>query len=75
MGAMTRAMARELGDAGITVNTVTPGATYTEIPRATVTPEQKAAMLQQQCIKRPETPTDLVGTVETGRTANQATSG
>jgi 3-oxoacyl-[acyl-carrier protein] reductase len=61
--AMTRAMARELGDSGITVNTVTPGATYTEIPRATVTPEQKAAMLQQQCIKRPETPTDLVGTV------------
>ena len=61
--AMTRAMARELGDFGITVNTVTPGATYTEIPRATVTPEQKAAMLQQQCIKRPETPGDLVGTV------------
>ena len=61
--AMTRAMARELGDFGITVNTITPGATYTEIPRATVTPEQKAAMLGQQCIKRPEAPADLVGTV------------
>ena len=61
--AMTRAMARELGDFGITVNTITPGATYTEIPRATVSPEQKTAMLGQQCIKRPEAPTDLVGTV------------
>ena len=61
--AMTRAMAREVGDFGITVNTITPGATYTEIPRVTVTPEQKAAMLQQQSIKRPETPGDLVGTV------------
>src|SRR5712692_8106043 len=48
--AMTRAMARELGDFGITVNTIAPGATFTEMPRA-------------QCIKRPEEPKDLVGTV------------
>lgn len=60
---MTRAMARELGDFGITVNAITPGATYTEIPRATVTPEQKEAMLRVQCLKRPEEPKDLVGTV------------
>jgi len=38
----------------ITVNTITPGATYTEIPRETVTPEQREAMLRAQCIKRPE---------------------
>ncbi len=61
--AMTRAMARELGDYGITVNTIMPGATYTEIPRETVTPEQREAMLRAQCIKRPEEPKDLVGTV------------
>lgn len=61
--AMTRAMARELGDFGITVNAITPGATYTEIPRATVTPEQREAMLRLMCIKRPEEPKDLVGTV------------
>ncbi|HEV8458582.1 MAG TPA: 3-oxoacyl-ACP reductase family protein [Methylomirabilota bacterium] len=61
--AMTRAMARELGDFGITVNTITPGATYTEIPRGTVTPEQREAMLRAMCIKHPEEPKDLVGTV------------
>jgi 3-oxoacyl-[acyl-carrier protein] reductase len=61
--AMTRAMARELGDFGITVNTITPGATYTEVPRGTVTPAQREAMLRTMCIKHPEEPKDLVGTV------------
>ena len=61
--AMTRAMARELGDFGITVNCITPGATYTEIPRETVTPAQKEAMIRTLCIKRAEEPTDLEGTV------------
>ena len=60
---MTRAMARELGDFGITVNCITPGATYTEIPRETVSPEQKEAMIKLSCLKRPEEPKDLVGTV------------
>lgn len=60
---MTRAMARELGEFGITVNAITPGATYTEVPRETVTPEQKEAMVRMQCIKRPEEPGDLIGTV------------
>ena len=59
--AMTRAMARELGDFGITVNCITPGATYTEIPRETVTPEQKEAMIKTFCIKRPQEPRDLEG--------------
>jgi 3-oxoacyl-[acyl-carrier protein] reductase len=61
--AMTRAMARELGEFGITVNCITPGATYTEIPRDTVTPEQKEAMIKMLCLKRPEVPKDLEGTV------------
>src|SRR5262249_14414313 len=43
------------------VNAITPGPVYTEIPRATVTPEQKEAMLKAQCLKHHETPLDLVG--------------
>ena len=61
--AMTRAMARELGDFGINVNCITPGATYTEVPRETVSPQQKEALLRMMCIKRPEEPKDLAGTV------------
>jgi len=61
--AMTRAMAKELGGSGINVNCITPGATYTEIPRETVTPEQRDAMLKMMCVRRPEEPKDLEGTV------------
>jgi NAD(P)-dependent dehydrogenase (short-subunit alcohol dehydrogenase family) len=59
---MSRSMARELGDDGITVNSILPGATFTEIERKTVTPEQKERIVAMQCIPRPETPEDLVGT-------------
>jgi NAD(P)-dependent dehydrogenase (short-subunit alcohol dehydrogenase family) len=58
---LTRSLAREVGKDGITVNTVLPGATYTEIPRETVTEEQKQAIVGMQCIQRPEEPKDLVG--------------
>jgi len=60
---MTRSMARELGPDGVTVNAVMPGATFTEIERATVTPEQKEAIVRGQSIPRPETPEDLLGTL------------
>jgi 3-oxoacyl-[acyl-carrier protein] reductase len=60
---MTRSMAKELGTYGITVNAVLPGATDTEVERATVTPQQKAAMLAMRSVPREETPEDLVGTV------------
>jgi len=60
---MTRSMARELGPDGVTVNAVMPGATFTEIERVTVTPEQKAAIVRGQSIPRPETPEDLLGTL------------
>jgi NAD(P)-dependent dehydrogenase (short-subunit alcohol dehydrogenase family) len=60
---MTRSMARELGPDGVTVNAIMPGATFTEIERVTVTPEQKEAILRGQSIPRPETPEDLLGTL------------
>jgi 3-oxoacyl-[acyl-carrier protein] reductase len=60
---MTRAMAKELGEFGINVNAVTPGPVYTEVPRETVTPEQREAMIRAQAIKRAAGPQDLEGTV------------
>ena len=60
---MTCAMAREVGPFGTTVNCITPGATYAEIPRNVVTPDQKVTMVQLQCVKRPEEPQDLVEAV------------
>ena len=59
---MAHSMARELGPDGITVNAILPGATFTEIPRRTVTPQQKEAIIASQCIPRAETPQDLAGT-------------
>jgi len=60
---MTHAMSHELGEAGIRVNSVSPGPVYTEVPRATVTEAQKAAMLATQALKRPAGPDDLAGTL------------
>ena len=60
---MSRSMAREVGKYGITVNSVLPGATDTEVPRATVTEEQKRMMLAMRCIPRAGEPEDLVGIV------------
>jgi 3-oxoacyl-[acyl-carrier protein] reductase len=61
--ALSRSMARELGDFGVRVNSITPGPVYTEVPRDTVTPEQKQAIANAQCIKRPAEPEDLTGVV------------
>ena len=61
--AMTRSMAKELGEFGINVNAITPGAVTTEVPRATVTPQQKEAIVAAQSIKRPAGTQDLEGTV------------
>ena len=63
LDAMSRSMARELGADGITVNAILPGATFTEIERKTVTPEQKQRIIAMQCVPRAERPEDLVGTV------------
>jgi 3-oxoacyl-[acyl-carrier protein] reductase len=58
---MSLSMARELGADNITVNAILPGATFTEIERKTVTPQQKERIVAMQCIPRAETPQDLVG--------------
>jgi NAD(P)-dependent dehydrogenase (short-subunit alcohol dehydrogenase family) len=59
--AMTRAMARELGDWNICVNTVTPGFVMTEGRQ--VDPEYEKIRAQQRSIKRSQVEGDLVGTV------------
>jgi 3-oxoacyl-[acyl-carrier protein] reductase len=61
---MSRAMARSLGEFGITVNTVAPGNTLTEAHRQLVDqPELGQARLASQSIKRFGEPDDLVGVV------------
>jgi NAD(P)-dependent dehydrogenase (short-subunit alcohol dehydrogenase family) len=61
LAGMSHSMARELGGDGITVNAILPGATFTEIPRKTVTPEQKERIIAMQCVPRPQVPDDLLG--------------
>ena len=61
---MSRAMARSLGEFGITVNTVAPGNILTEAHRQLVDqPEIGQARLVAQSIKRFGEPDDLVGVV------------
>lgn len=61
LSGMSLSMARELGPDNITVNAILPGATFTEIERKTVTPQQKERIVAMQCVPRHETPEDLVG--------------
>lgn len=58
---ITRAMARELGNYGICVNTVAPGMVVTEGRQ--VDPEHVKRTNSQRCFKRDQVETDLVGTV------------
>lgn len=60
---LSRAMARELGGFNIRVNTLTPGPTFTEVERKTVTPEQREAMIRQQCLVRPGSPEDIAAPI------------
>jgi 3-oxoacyl-[acyl-carrier protein] reductase len=63
LAGMTHSMAHELGGEGIRVNTVSPGPIYTEVPRGTVSPEQKERMLAAQSLHREGHPEDMVGAV------------
>lgn len=58
-----RGVATELGDCNINVNAISHSATHHEIRRESVTPEAAQDFANQQAIKRPEVPDDLIGTV------------
>jgi NAD(P)-dependent dehydrogenase (short-subunit alcohol dehydrogenase family) len=60
---LSRAMSREVGAFGIRVNSVTPGPIFTEVPRATVTEEQKHQMIGMQSLKREGGPQDIASVV------------
>ena len=63
--AMTRALARELGDDGIAVNAVAPGLILSDTVQANpaVTGFQAAAVLQSRAFKRDAFPEDVEGAV------------
>jgi 3-oxoacyl-[acyl-carrier protein] reductase len=63
VAAMTNSMAHELGGDGIRVNAISPGPTYTEVDRGTVTERQKEAMRAAQALHRDAGPEDMAGVV------------
>ncbi len=58
--AMTRVMARELGDHAINVNAIAPGFTLTEASRAAI-PDAETYGVARGAIRRASQPTDIVG--------------
>ena len=77
---MTRALASEIGDSGVTVNAITPGLTRTETALSTAVNEQFPHVVSSQAVPRAEEPADLTSvllflcdegsTFVTGQTVN-----
>lgn len=61
---MTRAMAHELGDYNISVNTLAPGLTWTEAAQGLFAEERAKQSAQKKCLKRLGQTQDVVGTVK-----------
>ena len=59
----TRTLARELGDFGITVNTLTPGSTLSEPQDNAKAVEFRQSGVATRCLKRVQVPEDLVGSL------------
>ncbi|MBI3696818.1 MAG: SDR family oxidoreductase, partial [Acidobacteria bacterium] len=56
---LTRSVAREMGPYNIHVNCITPGAIEVEMEKKVATPEQMAAIVEQQCLQRRLGPLDV----------------
>jgi 3-oxoacyl-[acyl-carrier protein] reductase len=59
----TRTLARELGEFGITVNSLAPGSTLSESPTDPKALEMRGKATDTRCLKRVQVPEDLVGTI------------
>lgn len=60
---LTRVMATEFGEFGITANAITPGLTATEAVTNAFPPEALEAAIQNRPLKRAQVAEDLVGTI------------